>query len=306
MNITICALTYMRPEGAARLIKGLCALAFGDEEPDISLLIVDNDPEGSARATCEALAATSRWPLRYVIEPERGIACARNAALEHSLDADWISFIDDDEVPEPQWLDELIRAQKTHDADVVAGPVLPRFAFPIESWKVKGRFFQYTRHPDGRRLSQAYTNNVLFRTRIIKEQGLRFDKKWALMGCEDLAFFKKIHMAGYRIFWADNAVVNEFFPKSRTTARWILQRGFRLGNSASSVRLDLQPGWRTYVRLLILGCVRIAKGLFFLPLTWPFGRQHPVTYLRHMCYGAGMLAGLHGVRYEEYAKTHGS
>ena len=49
---------------------------------------------------------------------------ARNAALDNRRNADYVCFIDDDEVPDPRWLDELIRVQAEYDADVVTGPVL--------------------------------------------------------------------------------------------------------------------------------------------------------------------------------------
>ena len=34
----------------------------------------------------------------------------------------WLAFIDDDEVPEPEWLAELLRVQRTCGADAVRGP----------------------------------------------------------------------------------------------------------------------------------------------------------------------------------------
>ena len=95
-----------------------------------------------------------------------------------------------------------------------------------------------------------------------------------------------------------------FTPTS--ARRWVLQRGYRYGNSASCVDLDLRPGLMTRLRLLAIGSYRIFKGLFFLPLTWPFGRHLSIMYLRHICVGAGFLTGLFGTRYEEYRTTHGS
>ena len=82
MDIAICALTYKRPEGLRRLLDGLDGLTFSGPRPEIRIVIVDNDPRGSARAAYEQTAAVLRWPIEYVAErrprtigrPEHGIA----------------------------------------------------------------------------------------------------------------------------------------------------------------------------------------------------------------------------------------
>ena len=306
MIVAVCALTYKRPQGLTRLLDGLAQLTFRETAPEINIVIVDNDPESTARSYCESRRATLGWPLKYVGESKRGIAPARNAALNNIGEADWIGFIDDDEVPGPHWLDELLRVQRAHDADVVGGAVLPCFAEPPPAWARQGGFFDQNRHATGTRRPYVYTNNVLFRARILREMNLRFDERWALMGCEDLHFFQQIGLAGYKIVWADEAIVADSIPASRVTVRWVLQRGYRYGNSASCVDLDLRPGLMTRLRLLAIGSYRIFKGLFFLPLTWPFGRHLSIMYLRHICVGTGFLTGLFGTRYEEYRTTHGS
>ena len=304
MNIVICALTCKRPDGLTRLLEGLNALTFRDPPPQVGLVIVDNDPQESARGTCERLGRESRWPLNYAVEPHRGIAPARNAALDNVGDADWIGFIDDDEVPDPAWLDELIRVQREYDADVVTGPVVPHFPEPVPDWILKGRFFERRRYPTGRRLPHAFTNNVLFRRRILDELNTRFDTRWALTGGEDRHFFQQIGMRGYRIVWADEAAVTEWIPSSRATAQWLVRRHYRVGSSTSLVERDLRPAWKILPLLagkslawLTIGVGLLASGLFR-------GRHVGVHGQRACAYGAGLLAGLLGIPFEEYRQTH--
>jgi len=306
VKIAVCALTYNRPAGLRRLLDGLNALTFRGQPPDLTIIIVDNDPEGSGRASCDPSAGAFRWPLKYVIEKRRGIAFARNAALDHVGDADWVGFIDDDEVPDPQWLDELLRVQCEYDADVVTGPVQPRLPESASRWITRGAFFDQRRYATGHRLQHAYTNNVIFRRAILTDLQLRFDHRWALMGCEDQHFFERIAMAGRKIIWADAAVVTEWIPKTRASARWILQRGYRYGNSTVCVERDLRPELRPHFYLLVRGAKRIARGLLFAPMKWVLGIDRMVTELRHICYGAGMFAGWFGLHYKEYRKTHGT
>ena len=305
MSIAICVLTYKRPDSLARLLAGLNELTFRGEPSNGRIIVVDNDEDGSAEETCRRWEQQLRWPLTYVIERRRGIAGARNTALDRADDAEWICFIDDDEVPEPNWLDELMRVQQEHAADVVTGPVVPGWSGPVPEWIRRGGFFDPPRHATGKQLTRAYTGNVLFRSEIVRS-GLRFDERLGLTGGEDRDLFERVAAAGYKIVWADDAVAVELVPPTRMRARWILQRAFRYGIMTPPIERSLGGRPLTDVRLLAVGCYRVLKGTFFLPLTWPFGRHLSVTYLRHICYGAGMLAGWFGLRYHEYRRTHGS
>ena len=66
--------------------------------------------------------------MRYVQEPRRGISYARNTCLDHvARDAEFFAMIDDDEVPELDWLEQLLCAQARAGADVVRGAVVPVF-----------------------------------------------------------------------------------------------------------------------------------------------------------------------------------
>src|SRR3712207_291321 len=105
MKVAICIATYLRPEGLWRVLQSLDALRFSSSpEPDVEVVVIDNDPDGSAGATCERAKGATRWPIRYVHEPRRGISQVRNRAVEVTrATADFIAFIDDDEIAEPQW-----------------------------------------------------------------------------------------------------------------------------------------------------------------------------------------------------------
>ncbi len=304
MNIAVCALTFRRPDGLARLLEGLAQQQFTTVEPDFSINIVDNDPEGSGEKTCDAWRDRLRWPLNYVIEPRRGIAFARNAALDAGRGTTWRVFIDDDEVPNPDWLDQLIRVQREYDADVVGGPVIPHLPDDTPEWIGRGGFFNRRRHPTGQRLPHAFTNNVLFRSSILDELNLRFNERWALMGCEDRAFFQTIGMAGYRIIWADQAIVTEWIPPTRATAEWLIQRHYRVGNTTAFVELDLRPAWKMRPLLLAKSAVWALIGLG-LQVAGPFGDEIlRLRGKRASAYARGLLTGVRGIPFEEYRTTH--
>jgi len=287
------------------MLAGLGQLTFTGLPPELRIVIVDNDPDASARVAVTDAAKSIPWPVSYHVEPRRGITYARNRALSEAGDSEWIGFIDDDEIPSPDWLDQLFRVQREYDADVVSGPVIAEFPPDTPRWITTGDFFSQLRYTTGTCLPYCFTNNVIFRTRILRELDLCFDHRFALMGGEDRDFFQRIGLAGYRIIWADDACVHETVPESRARARWLLQRSYRLGNTLSVVDIANIDSLKTRLRLVTRACWCVVRGAFFLPLTWPLGREYPVLYLQYIFWGAGMFAGMFGSRYAEYKSVHG-
>jgi len=309
MKIAICAVTYRRPEGLGRLLEGLNALALPDPAPEIEVVVVDNDADRGAEPVCASVRGRFRWKLRYDVEPRRGIAPARNKALAIlSGDTDWVAFIDDDEVPEPCWLGELLRVQRETGADVVAGPSLPVFAQPVAPWIEAGGFFAPWRHPDKSEIPYAFTNNVLFRASILADARFRppFAERFALSGGEDRHFFERVGRAGYRLCWADGARVNEWVHASRANPRWLVHRMFRVGNALAFIEAELDPGWRRRARLLLRACAEVLLGIVILPWAWLRGTAASVRARQRIASSLGMLWGLVGGTSEGYREVHGS
>jgi succinoglycan biosynthesis protein ExoM len=301
LMLAICIATHKRPVGLQRLITGLQALTFERcTEPSIEIVVVDNDPDGSAGAQCAMLAQSSRWPLIYVSEPRRGISFARNAALRtaQGRKAEYIAFIDDDEAPTPAWLDELLAGLNRFRAGVVAGPVLPMFEGPVAPWMVKGRFFERARSETGSPRATVATCNVLFRAKILDDGVSAFDESLGLSGGEDSDFFLRVAHAGYPIVWIDSAVIHEWNPPSRTRTAWILRRAFNVGNNWAGFRQNFRPSARMALRGL-------AKGLLLLPVSVLRGRHKIVSSMELVATGVGYLVGKSGLRFERYRKTDG-
>lgn len=308
MLVSICVATYQRPEGLKRLMKGIEQLIFAELEcPQIEVIVVDNDPTCSAKPFCEQLKLKFKWSLKYFSEPQRGISFVRNKAVaEASHAADFILFIDDDEVPEPAWLDELLIAQKAYNADVVAGPSLP--FFPVADtpeWVIKGKFFEAPRFPTGHLLQHTGTNNVLIRAQILRTMAKIFDDRFAITGGEDTHLFMRLDRAGYKLIWADLAVVYEWIPSSRINVTWILQRGYRSYSTYGLCEKELEPLVKVLVRRISTGTGRIAIGLISLLPSIFLGKAQVVQALLQISRGAGMLSGLMGKSYNEYQNTHG-
>ena len=307
MKVAVCAITFRRPEGLRRLLRGLDALTFRSDAPEVEIVIVDNDPGSSARTVCDALRSEVKWPLRYDVEPRRGIPFARNKAVACAIDvADFIAFIDDDEVPEPSWLDELLRVQRLEDADVVTGPVVPEFPEEVPAWIVKGRFFESPRHPTGQRRDVAYTHNVVVRNKVFRVLGDWFDERLALTGGEDSHLFRRAQRAGFSIVWADDALVSEWIPKSRACSSWLIQRFYRVGSTRGLISIRLGSPWLSRLILAAKAGVWGVVGVVVAPCGLVSGRHVFVTGGRYMAYAGGMFVSIFGGQYEEYRTTHGT
>lgn len=307
MKVVICAITFHRPEGLGRLLRGLQALEFRADPPVVEIVIIDNDSARSAETVCDRMRDHLDWPLYYDVESQRGITFARNKAVDCALDrGDFLIFIDDDEVPEPGWLDELIRVQRAHDADIVTGPVVPKFAEDVPAWIERGGFFETPRYATGRRMDVAYTHNVMVRSDALRAMNPHFDNRLSLCGGEDSHLFRRLHGAGHSIIWADGAVVYESIPQSRACASWLIKRFYRIGNTMGLISIDLSRSLTIRPLLFAKSVVWGVIGMVVTVAGLVGGRHLLVRGIRYMAYGLGMLLSISGVRYEEYRKTHGT
>jgi succinoglycan biosynthesis protein ExoM len=306
MHVAICCITFRRPEGLRRLLEGLNALTFRkNPEPNITVVVVDNDGAAPMCVWVDARRRGFRWPLRYGCEPVRGVSSARNRALDLvPPDAECIASIDDDEVPVPGWLDELLYVRRTYCASIVQGPVRPHFVSPPPRWLIRGRFLELGPYRDGASLHFGYTGNSLIDAAVVRQLRLRFDPRFDRTGGEDQRFFGCAIKAGFRVVTAENALVYEWIPASRTTLRYLLRRRFRMGTTLAMID-RIEGGTGRFALRALKGIGRIGLGLAQTAKVLSQGRSGLAASLCTMAWGAGALAGLIGVTHPEYDTVPG-
>jgi succinoglycan biosynthesis protein ExoM len=308
VRVAICVATLQRPVLLRSLLESLARLTFRKQAPaELFIVVVDNDAEETAREVVESIRDGVPCPIVYTVEPRRGIPHARNCGVGEALrrDADFVAFIDDDEVASPEWLDELLDVQRRSGADVVSGPSLPRYAPGVEPWVVEGGFFTYPRYATGEVIPIAATNNALVAAHLFRGTPEPFDPAFGLSGMDDSHFFMRVKHAGAKLVWADEAVVEEIIPASRARARWIIKRAFRIGNGYVFCVRSLSPPHRWFVPRVAGAIARIGYGLVLLPVALLRGRAKTVQALRTVSNGVGSLVALGGKRYQEYTVIHG-
>lgn len=258
-DIAVIIPTLRRPEGLERALRSIFAQArIADRLREI--VVVDNDPSGSARTVVEALAADAPWPLVYRHEPRPGVATARNAGLS-ATKAPLIAFLDDDEAADPAWLAALVAAHETLTADVTFGPIRGR-APSAEGWAQAylERFFG-REGPAGDQLIDApfgCGNSLMTRARALMGP-TPFDASADSLGGEDDMLFAQLRARGARFGWASGAWVDEFAPPHRATLGYALTRAFAYGQGPSQTAAR-ERDWAGVARWMAVG---VAQAVMF-------------------------------------------
>ena len=308
LEVVVGVLTYKRPDDLLAALPLLVA-QVRTLVPAGTVLVVDNDPAASARDVVLDLVHSGPVPglVRYVHEPEPGIAAARNRALDETGSADLLVFIDDDERPVDDWLVRLVETYRVDRPTAVVGPVVSEYEQQPDAWVSAGRFFDRRRLVTGTETSVAATNNLLLDLAQVRALGLRFDQRFGLSGGSDMLLTRQLSAAGGRMVWCDEAVVVDVVPPDRVTRRWVLARAFRSGNTWSRTSLVLADGalgrGLVRVRLTAQGAVRALGGIARMGVGFlTRSLAHQAKGRRTLARGAGMLAGAYGTVYVEYAR----
>lgn len=301
MKVSVCAATYKRPEMLQELLESLNRLKFSRiPKPRIEVIIVDNDAAGSAQSTVEAIRPSFQWPLKYFVEINPGVTYARNRCLsEAATDSDFIAMLDDDETATPQWLEELLLSQKRFNAEIITGPVLTIFkeGQQVPDWMKTGDFHSYPRYETGQEMETAFTGNVMFSTKLartLKEDGQIFDHRFAQNGAEDAYLFSCLRKQGYKIVWADGAVIYEPCAENRLSLSWILNRGFWSWSVHSLIESELNPSLKIQSIRMIKGLGLIFIGMMSVGPSFLLGKAMMARSLLRIYRGMGTLSGLLG------------
>lgn len=285
-HLCVCICTFKRPTLLAKLLASLDAQTTAGRFT-YSAVVVDNDPAASARETTEQASRSVRYPVRYVNETRQSIAMARNRAMQESC-GDFLAFIDDDELPQPDWLLQLHQTCEGAGVTGVLAPVRPEYENPPPRWAVRSGLFDRPEYPTGTPLSwrDTRTGNALVRRSVLKEIDPPFRLEFA-NGGEDQDFFRRLIERGHRFIWCNEAPVYELVPAARVSRRYMCRRALLRGQNEKHT--------------LTFGSVLkslVAAPLYALmiPFLLLAGQHVALKYLIKFCDHVGKLCAVIGLR----------
>lgn len=249
--------TLRRPESLGRALRSVFAQT-GLAGHAVEVVIVDNDPAGTAAAPVDALRPHSPFPLTLVAAPRPGVATARNAGLQ-ATDAPLIAFLDDDQEAGPEWLAALLAAQAGLGADVVFGPIRG-VAEGAPDWaRAHLDAFFGREGPSGDRLIDRPwgCGNALLVRKTALPGPAPFDVAADQSGGEDDALFARVKASGGRFGWAALAWVSEIAPPHRATMGYALRRAFAYGQGPCQ-DARARGDWGGLIKWMAVGGVQFA------------------------------------------------
>ena len=288
--------TFRRSDNLRELLRRLEVL---EGEAAIRIVVSDNDPVGGeGLAVCKQVVGEGyRFSLVAIGTAEHGIAANRNAIVRAALaseDIEFLAMIDDDALPERDWLKILLEVMARFEVDVVRGAMHPLFEGQPEDWLVKTGYFQ-SRYTDTGRVSQIHGGgNFLIRAAAVRALGEPwFDDAYALTGGEDDDFFLRLKEDGCTFAQSHEAIVYERMPAVRCTPAWLLKRASMNGASWANIRMRRRPGgWSPWLEVAKIASGFVGGVGMMLLFFWSRHRRFQGLY--RVFRAAGKVRGLLG------------
>jgi glycosyltransferase involved in cell wall biosynthesis len=285
-DISIIMPTLRRPDSLARAVRSVFAQTGAGS---LELVVVDNSPEGSARAGVEALQLEAPYPVLFVHEPRPGVATARNSGLA-AASGSLIAFLDDDEEAPEGWLHALVAVHREHDADVTFGAIRGR-APDGSGWVTAylERLFSRTGPTRSGPVTTHWGcgNSLLTRATTL-EGPTPFDPAMDQIGGEDDVLFTRLADAGRRFAWAAEAWVWEHPAPHRATLAYAVRRAFAYGQGPSQTA-SYKGDHLGVVKWMIIGAAQTAVFGAAAGALWLLRRPERADMLDRAARGLGKV-----------------
>lgn len=245
-SIVICA--HNRPQGVEELIGILQPQMAGHAA---ELIVVDS--ASNIEAAAQLREMTSAFPQSKLIRLDSpGVSAARNAGLL-AAKAEWIAYIDDDEIPPADWIFQLrqLAARLPPECAACGGNVLPVFPAGMAR-ELSRRWLDYLSMMnqegefDQTAAPKFLVGHCLVRARVLRDIG-GFDQRLGrdgstLLGGEEVLLVKQLAARGWKIWHSSRIAVGHKIPVERLKRQWVRERAFWEGVTTVKVLSIHSPG----------------------------------------------------------------
>jgi glycosyltransferase involved in cell wall biosynthesis len=303
-RISVIVPTCRRPDQLAVAVRSIFAQT-GFEAGEVELVVVDNDPAGSARTAFDALATETSMPISYVHAPRPGVAQARNAGMAAARGG-MVAFLDDDEEAPAEWLAALVAAQARYGAAVVFGPVRAALPASVREHRAYLEDFFSRAGPAEAGVIDAYYGcgcSLLVRA-AMPTQDKPFSAERDHIGGEDDLLFGAMRDRGARFAWEPKAWVWERVPETRANLNYAMRRAFAFGQGPSAAAAAARPvRWWGVLGWMAQGSVQAALFGALAGLQWLTRSPRRAGTLDRAVRGLGKLLWFGVFKIEFYGRA---
>nr|WP_242060473.1 hormogonium polysaccharide biosynthesis glycosyltransferase HpsE [Aerosakkonema funiforme] len=271
LDFTVVIPTY---NGASRLPKLLDRLLVQNNSDRLSweVIIVDNNSTDDTAKVVRNYQANwpQAYPLRYYLEKEQGSAYARLRGVKEAK-AELIGFLDDDNLPDPDWVATAYSFSKEHPkAGAWSGQTHGDFEIPppenfrriqaflaIREYGPKPKLFapENLSLPTAAALvvrKQAWNESVPTRPTLRGRLG------GSMLGGEDYEALLYMHKVGWEIWYNPEMHTYHQIPRSRLERNYLLSLSRGCGLATCHLRLINAKNWQKPIAIAktLLGNLR--------------------------------------------------
>lgn len=245
VEVVITVPTFRRPD---QVLETLASIRRQTTARSFAIVLIENDAEARAGARAAApLFESGELPGLLIVAHARGNCSAYNAGWQTALiqfpSFKYLAVIDDDEIADPDWIEELCKAAERFGADIVGGPQLPIFPESASgTWATHPVFAPpYTQSGPVKALYSS--GNLLIARQVLVRMGPPFlDLRFNFMGGGDSDFLSRSEQKGFRLAWCAEAKLRETVPARRLEADWVRARSLRNGVISTLVEKKKRAG----------------------------------------------------------------
>jgi glycosyltransferase involved in cell wall biosynthesis len=239
-TLTVAFCTFKRADRLETLVDALraqsCPVPF-------EILAVNNNSPDDTLDVLARLQTRPGAPLHVVTEKSPGIVPARNRAVDETRERDILVFIDDDELPQADFLEAAYDAIAREGAQCAGGRIDMDFSdIDRPVWlddSLLGFLAAVDHGPDRFWIRDAdtpvWTANIAYDMRLFRDDpALRFDARYNRAGVdvgggEDAAMLRALLERGARIRYRPDMIVRHAVEPWRLRKSYFLKLHYRAG-----------------------------------------------------------------------------
>jgi glycosyltransferase involved in cell wall biosynthesis len=239
IQVTIVIPTHGSAPYLTKVLSGLEAQTYRNFE----VIIVDNN---KAKQKFDKLPSFD-YDLKVIHESRIGLSIARNTGIAYAQ-GQYVAFLDDDAVPEPIWLDELISGFIRYNTSVIGGAVKLVLPDDLPLWFVPElRIFLAELLYEGKDIPNIDEAKYIVGANMCVKKSIfnlidGFSASFGRVGrmlrsSEELEFCRRVQKAKYRVSFVYSAQVNHHISPERIQKKYFLSRAYWQGRSDAMLEI---------------------------------------------------------------------